>query len=53
MPTASLETRQKMSKAQRSRHLTVKQEKFIKAYAKTGNGAESARVAGYKPKAAK
>ena len=45
----SQEARQRMSRAQRSRHLTIKQERFIKAYALTGNGSEAARVAGYKP----
>jgi len=43
----SLETRQRQSRAQRFRHLTIKQEKFIKAYARTGNGTQSARLAGY------
>jgi hypothetical protein len=43
----SQEARQRMSSAQRSRHLTIKQEKFIKAYARTGNGTQSARLAGY------
>ena len=45
----SQEARQRMSRAQRSRHLTIKQERFIKAYALTGNGSASARAAGYKP----
>jgi len=31
--------------------LSVKQERFVKEYARTGNGAGSARKAGYKPKA--
>ena len=43
----SQEARQRMSCAQRARHLTIKQEKFIKAYARTGNGTQSARLAGY------
>ena len=43
----SREARQRMSHAQRFRHLTIKQEKFIKAYARTGNGTQSARLAGY------
>jgi hypothetical protein len=33
--------------------LSVKQERFIKEYARSGNGSGSARKAGYKPKAAK
>jgi hypothetical protein len=45
----SQEARQRMSRAQRSRHLTIRQERFIKAYALTGNGSASARAAGYKP----
>ena len=45
----SQETRQRMSRAHRSRHLTIRQERFIKAYALTGNGSASARAAGYKP----
>ena len=45
----SQEARQRMSRAHRSRHLTIKQERFIKAYALTGNGSASARAAGYKP----
>jgi hypothetical protein len=45
----SQEARQRMSRAQLSRHLTIRQERFIKAYALTGNGSASARAAGYKP----
>jgi hypothetical protein len=33
--------------------LSIKQERFVKEYARNGNGAEAARKAGYKPKAAK
>jgi hypothetical protein len=43
----SQEARQRMSRARRSRHLTIKQERFIKAYAHLGNGTEAARQAGY------
>jgi hypothetical protein len=43
----SQEARQRMSRAHRSRHLTIKQERFIKAYAHLGNGTEAARLAGY------
>ena len=44
----SQETRQRMSSAHRSRHLTIKQERFIKAYAHLGNGCQAgAREAGY------
>ena len=45
----SQEARQRMSHAQRSRHLTIRQERFVKAYARLGNGSEAARRAGYKP----
>jgi Terminase small subunit len=45
----SQEARQRMSRAQRSRHLTARQERFVKAYAYLGNGSEAARRAGYKP----
>ena len=45
----SLETRQRMSRSQRSRHLTIRQERFVKQYAALGNGSEAARRAGYKP----
>ena len=47
--TVSQEARQRMSRAQRSRHLTIRQERFVKAYARLGNGSEAARRAGYKP----
>jgi hypothetical protein len=40
----SLEARQRMSRAQ----LSIKQQKFIREYAATGNGTQSARAAGYK-----
>ena len=43
----SPEARQRMSLAQRSRHLTIKQEQFVKQYAALGNGTEAARRAGY------
>lgn len=33
--------------------LSLKQERFVKAYALTGNGAASARMAGYPPKASR
>jgi hypothetical protein len=36
------------SRAQRERHLTAKQEKFVKAYARLGNGTAAAARAGYK-----
>ena len=45
----SQEARQRMSRAQRSRHLTARQERFVKAYACLGNGSEACRHAGYKP----
>jgi hypothetical protein len=44
----SQETRQRMSSAHRSRHLTIRQERFIKAYARLGNASEACRQAGYK-----
>ena len=46
--SVSLETRQRQSHAQRSRHLTIKQERFVKAYARLGNASEACRRAGYK-----
>jgi len=45
----SQESRQRMSRAA----LSVKQERFIKEYVRSGNGADAARKAGYKPKASK
>ena len=36
-----------------SKKLTVKQQKFVENYAQTGNGAESARMAGYSANVAK
>ena len=44
----SPETRQRMSCAHRSRHLTIKQERFIKAYAQPGNGFRG-RTTGWLP----
>jgi Terminase small subunit len=43
----SQEARQRMSRAQRSRHLTVRQERFVKHFAHLGNASEAARRAGY------
>lgn len=43
----SEQTRQRMSRAQTTRHLTLKQERFVKAYAKLGNGTKAAKAAGY------
>ena len=43
----SQEARQRMSRAQRSRHLTLRQERFVKQFAALGNGTEAARRAGY------
>jgi hypothetical protein len=40
----SAETRQRQSRAQ----LSLKQQRFVKAYASLGNGTEAARQAGYK-----
>jgi terminase small subunit-like protein len=45
----SLEARQRLRRAR----LSIKQERFIQAYARSGNGAGAAREAGYKPAAAK
>jgi hypothetical protein len=43
----SLETRQRMSRAQRSRHLTARQERFVKHFAHLPNASAAARAAGY------
>ena len=45
--TVSPETRQRMSRAHLSRHLTVRQERFVKHFAHLGNASEAARRAGY------
>ena len=47
----SQETQRRVSRAHRSKHLTIEQERFIKAYDHLGNGTESRRQAGSKPAA--
>lgn len=43
----SQETRERQSKAAKQRYLTLKQERFAKAYATLGNGRAAAEAAGY------
>src|SRR4029077_12780394 len=44
----SQEARQRMSRAQRSRHLTARQERFVKHFAHLPNASAAARAAGYR-----
>jgi hypothetical protein len=44
----SLETRQRMARAQRARHLTARQERFVKHFAHLPNASAAARAAGYR-----
>ena len=44
----SQEARQRMSHAQRSRHLTARQERFVKHFAHLPNASAAARAAGYR-----
>ena len=46
---ASLESRQRMSRAK----LSIKQQRFVEQYVSLGNATQAARMAGYKPKAAR
>jgi hypothetical protein len=43
----SQEARQRMSRSQRSRHLTARQERFVKHFAHLPNASAAARAAGY------
>jgi hypothetical protein len=43
----SQEARQRMSRAQRARHLTARQERFVKHFAHLPNASAAARAAGY------
>jgi phage terminase small subunit len=45
----SLESRQRMSRAK----LSIKQQRFVEQYVSLGNATQAARMAGYKPKAAR
>ena len=45
----SQETRQRMSRAK----LSIKQQRFVEQYVSLGNATQAAKVAGYKPKAAR